>query len=235
MKIAVISDLHYSRQKNAGCPERLGEKAPELLTRALERLRNGSRPDVLLIGGDLVNDPNDDALLSELAGILNTADCPRIVIPGNHDPAPEVFYRYFPRPAAWQDIGRLRFLAFPDDVQTAGYNAFRSAEALEATVRAGRNSPFPLVLFQHVPLFRKGTVACPYNYDNADEILDIAGLNKVVLSVSGHYHTGYMPSFLSPVVSVAAPALCDRRFSFLVLEMGGEGMLKSCAFEYLEE
>lgn len=235
MKIAVISDLHYSRQKNLGCPERLGEKAPELLKLALERLWNGNPPDVLLIGGDLVNDPNDDALLAELSDILDTADCPRIVIPGNHDPAPEIFYRYFHRPADWQDIAGMRFLAFPDDAQTAGYNAFRNPEAMETTVRAGRNSPFPLILFQHVPLFRKGTVACPYNYDNADEILDVAGMNKTVLAVSGHFHTGYMPSFRSPVASVAAPSLCDRRFSFLRLELNGDGSLKSCAFEYLDE
>ncbi|OQA81815.1 MAG: Calcineurin-like phosphoesterase superfamily domain protein [Lentisphaerae bacterium ADurb.Bin242] len=235
MKIAVISDLHYSRQKNLGCPERLGERAPELLARALQRLWEGGRPDVLLLGGDLVNDPDDDALLAELSDILNTAECPRIVIPGNHDPAPEVFYRYFPRPAAWQDIGGMRFLAFPDDAQTAGYNAFRSAEALETMVRAGKDSPFPLILFQHVPLFRRGTVACPYNYDNADEILEVAAKNGAVLSVSGHFHTGYIPSFCSPVASVSAPSLCDRRFSFLVLELNGGGSLASCAFEYLGE
>ena len=235
MKIAVIADLHYSRQKNLGCPERLGEMAPELLDRALKRLHDGIRPDVLLVGGDLVNDPNDDALLADLSGILKTAECPQIIIPGNHDPTPDVFYRYFPRPAVWQDIGGMRFLAFPDDPETPGYNAFRNAESLDSIVRAGKDSPFPLILFQHVPLFRKGSVACPYNYDNSEEILDVAQKSNAVLSVSGHFHPGYMPSFRSPVASVAAPALCSRRFSFLVLETDRDGTLESYAIQYLRE
>lgn len=235
MKIAVVSDLHYSREKNTRCPERLGEKAPELLSRALQRLRDEIRPDILLIGGDLLNDPEDEVLLEKLGEILNTVKYPWIVIPGNHDPAPDIFYRYFPCPAAWQDIGGMRFLSFPNDSQTPGYNAFRSEEALDSIIRGGKDSPFPLILFQHVPLFRKGMIACPYNYDNADAILDIAQKNRTVLSISGHFHTGYAPSFSSPVVSVAAPALCDRRFSFLVLNIDRDGSLGSYAVQYVRE
>ena len=95
MKIAVITDLHYAKEKNLACPDRMGERAKELLSAAVKRLNEETKPDILLVGGDLVNDSNDTELLKELAEIFQTVHCPQIIIPGNHDPEPALFYQYF--------------------------------------------------------------------------------------------------------------------------------------------
>lgn len=228
MKIAVITDLHYAKEKNLACPERAGEKAKELLAAAVERLNSAVRPDILLVGGDLINDPGDAEMLTDLAEILKKADCPQIIIPGNHDPEPERFYQYFRRPPEYTDLHGIRFLAFPDDLQTEKFNARRLPEDLER-IRA-LSSEKPTVLFQHVPLYRPGTIMCHYNYDNAELIME--SCRNVCLSVSGHEHAGFLPSFSSPFPSVIVPALCEGRAPFAVLELAAKGNLKSYQLQY---
>ena len=70
MKIAVITDLHYAKEKNLACPDRMGERAKELLSAAVKRLNEETKPDILLVGGDLVNNSRDADLLKELAEIF---------------------------------------------------------------------------------------------------------------------------------------------------------------------
>ena len=229
MKIAIVTDLHYARTENLACPGRKGEKAKELLSLAVERLNSKLLPDLLLVGGDLVNDPNDLDLLQELSGIFRLAKAPAVIIPGNHDPAPEIFYRIFPEVPDILDIKGIRLLAFPRDKQTPGYNACRSKEDLRRLAEAGREKP--TILFQHVPLYRKGSINCYYNYDNAEEIFEACG--NVVLSISGHEHAGFLPSFAPPFPSLIIPALCEGRHPFAVVELGEDGHLDSFHLEYL--
>ena len=183
MKIAVITDLHYAKEKNFACPDRMGERAKELLSAAAKRLNEEIKPDILLVGGDLVNNSRDADLLKELAEIFQTVHCPQIIIPGNHDPEPELFYQYFQRPPEFFDIAGFRILAFPDDLQTDGYNARRSSEDLARMKELCAEKP--AILFQHVPLYKRDTIKCYYNYDNAEEIFESCG--NVILSILGIY------------------------------------------------
>ena len=229
MRIATITDLHYSLTMNVLCPDRAGEKASELLESALESIaRIGA--DVLLVGGDLVNDPKDTVLLDRLAKIIANAPCPFIVIPGNHDPAPDEFYRHFQKPAEHLDVNGIRIIPFPEDEQTEGYNARRSAESLERQRRLS-NAGLPCVSFQHVPLYPKGSVNSPYHYDNADEIYANCG-PKMSLAISGHDHCGRMPSFHPPFPSIIVPALCQKNFPFAVIELDDKGNLLSYRLHY---
>ena len=229
MKIAVITDLHYAKEKNLACPMRAGEKAKELLFAAIERLNTEIHPDLLLVGGDLVNNSKDADLLKELADLFRKVDCPAIIIPGNHDPEPDIFYQYFQRPPEVLDLMGIRFLAFPDDLQTAGYNAYRQPEDLERMKKFSAEKP--TVLFQHVPLYQRETIQCHYQYDNTEEVLDACG--NVILSISGHAHSGYLPSFNSPFPVVIVPALCEGKYPFAVLELSNEGQLKSYQLQYI--
>ena len=229
MKIAVITDLHYAKEKNHACPARAGEKAKELLSAAIERLNSVIKPDILLVGGDLVNKAEDAELLKELAKIFRKVKCPQIIIPGNHDPDPEVFYRYFQRPPEFLDLQGIRFLAFPDDLQTEGYNARRSSEDLARMKKLCTEKP--VILFQHVPLYKRDTIRCYYNYDNTEEIMENCG--NVILSVSGHEHAGFLPSFSSQFPVVIVPALCEGKFPFAVLELSQEGKLESYQVQYI--
>ncbi|MBQ7650241.1 MAG: metallophosphoesterase [Victivallales bacterium] len=230
MKIAVITDLHYSLSMNVLCPDRAGEKACELLEAALTRLGKIGA-DILLVGGDLVNDPKDTELLDRLAVILAKAPCPFIAIPGNHDPVPEEFYQHIPMSHNYLDINGIRIIPFPEDVQTEGYNARRSPESLERQRRLS-SCDLPCVSFQHVPLFPTGTVNSPYHYDNADEIYTNCG-PKMVLAISGHDHCGRRPSFHPPFPSIIVPALCQKNYPFAIIELDAKGNLLSYSLLYV--
>ena len=229
MKIAVITDLHYAKEKNLACPARAGEKAKELLSAAIERLNTAVKPDILLVGGDLVNNSKDTELLKELAEIFRKGEFPQLIIPGNHDPVPEVFYRYFQRPPEFFDIAGFRILAFPDDLQTDGYNARRNSDDLLRMKELCAEKP--AILFQHVPLYKRDTIKCYYNYDNAEEIFESCG--NVILSISGHEHAGFQPSFRSPFPVVIVPALCEGKNPFAVIELSSEGIMKSYQLQYI--
>ena len=229
MKIAVITDLHYAKEKNLACPDRMGEKAKELLSAAATRLNREIKPDILLVGGDLVNNSNDTELLKELDEILQTVQSPKIIIPGNHDPEPERFYQYIQRPPEFLDLDGFRFLAFPNDLQTDGYNARRRPDDLLRMKKLSLEKP--TILFQHVPLYKRDTIKCYYNYDNAEEIFESCG--NVILSISGHEHTGFQPSFCSPFPVVIAPALCEGKNPFAVIELTAECIIKSYQVQYI--
>ena len=231
MKIAVITDLHYAKEKNFACPDRMGERAKELLSAAAKRLNEEIKPDILLVGGDLVNNARDADLLKELAEIFQTVHCPQIIIPGNHDPEPELFYQYFQRPPEFFDIAGFRILAFPDDLQTTGYNARRSSKDLARMKKLCTEKP--VILFQHVPLYKRDTIKCYYNYDNAEEIFESCG--NVILSISGHEHSGFQPSFCPPFPVVIVPALCEGKNPFAVIELTSEGIIKSYQLQYIEK
>ena len=231
VKIAVITDLHYAKEKNLACPDRAGEKAAQLLSEAAIRLNKEIKPDILLVGGDLINTPDDAFLLEELAEIFQTVNCPQIIIPGNHDPNPDIFYQYFQKPPEFMDIAGIRFLAFPEDLQTEGYNARRTPEDLERMKI--HCSSVPTILFQHVPFYKRDSIKCHYSYDNAEEIFE--SCRNVILSISGHEHAGFQPSFRSQFPVVIVPALCEGKNPFAIIELTTEGILKSYQLQYISK
>ncbi|MDD3117927.1 MAG: metallophosphoesterase [Victivallales bacterium] len=224
MKVALISDLHYDRNRNVKDPERVGHFAATFLLRTVHRLNRVVKPDVVIIAGDLIDDPHGDRkseLLTELAEIVGKITAPVIVIPGNHDPSPELFYRYFPRPPDYFDGGGIRFIPFCD-AETPGYNAVRSRDDL---IRMRQWSTFdgPVVLIQHTPLFPAGTVACPYGYDNAAEIFAALPPERKLITVSGHFHAGFGPIVHRNITAFCVASLCKSPFRFAVLEITPEG------------
>jgi histidinol phosphatase-like PHP family hydrolase len=226
MRIAIISDLHFSRNPSGPNAGRVGKFADIFLLRAVHRLKRFLRPDIVFIGGDLLDDPaapDAAALLLELKNILSILDMPVITIPGNHDPAPEAFYRIMPRPPDYLDVCGCRFITFPDDPQTAGWNALREPAELARMKRLAVSFTGPLVSLQHVPLFPAGTCDCPYNYDNSSEIIGALLDSRVTLAISGHYHRGFQISSHEGLSSIIAPALCESPFRFLTLDLDNNG------------
>lgn len=226
MKIAVISDLHFSRKPAGPDSGRVGKYADIFLLRAVHRLKTFIRPDLVFIGGDLLDDPEAEdaaALLHELKKTLEILDMPVIVIPGNHDPAPDEFYKVMPRPPEYLDVCGCRFIPFPNDPQTAGWNARRERPEIERMKRLATGHKGPSVSLQHVPLFPIGTCKCPYNYDNCEEIIAAMRTSGVSLSIGCHYHTGFQIPEYEGVAAVAAPALCEAPFRFLTLVLDEDG------------
>lgn len=223
IKAAIISDLHYSTQPNPAIPKRRGELAAALLQRAVHRFNRFIKPDIVLVTGDLIDQPGaPDArpLSAELRDILALLQMPYIVIPGNHDLKNSEFYRIFPRPAEFTDIGNVRFVSF-DDPETPGYNARRTPPDIELMRRARAGWRGHLVSVQHVPLLPRHIP--PYNYDNAEELLEIFVECGYTASVSGHFHDGLPPLPHGSTTLITAAAACETPFPYYIMDIADDG------------
>lgn len=225
IKIAVITDLHYSSIPNPFIPERCGEFADTLLLRAIHRFNRYIKPDIVLIGGDLINDSTTqdaESLTKNLYDIIKLLKMPFIAIPGNHDLKNHDFYNIFPRPERFTDIGNTRFVAF-DDPEMPGYNAIRQTDDIE-TMRAARADwNGPIVALQHVPLVPPD--ACRYNYENAPELLKVMADCHYTASISGHLHGGLPTIEHHGVALITAQATCEAPFPYQIIEIADDGII----------
>jgi histidinol phosphatase-like PHP family hydrolase len=192
--------------------------------RAVHRLNRFVRPDLVVVLGDLVNDgasPHADGQFLALRRILDLLHMPWIALPGNHDGAPDRFFRYFPIPPEVLDVAGVRCISFVDP-EEPGYNARRlSLDILRMDRVRSDGWKGPVIMLQHVPLFPPGLHACPYNYVNAAEIVGHMESNGITLAVGGHYHAGFDRLLCGALCFAAAPALCESPFSYLVLNLEG--------------
>jgi len=219
--IAVISDLHFD-QSGVPHPERRGDLADILFQRAVDRLNESIRPDVLLLPGDMVDQGGTSAArdcLKRLRSITDLIECPIIAIPGNHDGAPDVFYAIFDRPPLHLDVKGVRFVPFLDP-EEPGWNARREPHDIARMANARVGFDGPIVAVQHVPLCPPGQSYRHFNYTNANDIIAAMRTHGYVLSVSGHYHPGMELVQAEGIGFVAAPALCERPFRFLEVTLG---------------
>lgn len=221
IKIAVVADTHYESRGNILFPSQRGDIADILFLRAVHRINRIIRPDLTVILGDIHNAggmPEGMKQLERIREIAARLKSPWLIIPGNHDAPPELFYSVFPRPAETTDINDVRFVPFLDP-EEPGFNARRTGPDLARMKRARKNWHGQIVMFQHVPLFPPDRVNCPYNYVNANDIIAAMRRNGIVLAISGHYHEGLELINDNGVNFLAAPALCQPPFSFLEIDL----------------
>ena len=216
IKIAVISDVHDSPDNR---------KMEKYFADVLLLLKTEIKPDVLLITGDLVHLPEYTGLLKNLKALLDKADFPVIVLPGNHDPKAEEFYKIFDPAPDYLDVAGLRIVPFHDDEFIKGAKARRRPGDLDRMRNLDENKP--TVLVQHVSLFGNDGALCPFNYENADDIFAAAKGKNIVLSVSGHFHQGYPAEYYSDFPTVSVPAFCDAKAPVSVFEFSPKGVLLS--------
>ena len=231
-RIGLISDLHYRNvvpgtSKN---PRRESRRAGELLRRCLEEMGR-LRVEALVCAGDCADDETQPGVLEDVASLgemLLDSGLRVIVVPGNHDPAPETFYGALPaslRPPRRQRMGECELLVFGEDVSTPGTErALRSAGAMrEMTAALSEPGPVTLVV-QHYVVF-PDHVGAGYNhtYQNAASIRDVMERSpRRVVSLSGHYHRGYPLAEHNGVRYLTARALCEAPYPYYVLEVEGE-------------
>ena len=233
-KIVILSDLHFSRSTNQAIPARKGEFADILLLRTVHRLNRYIKPDLVFIGGDLIDRPEDEErleLLSELKQIIDLLEAPVIVINGNHDPDKDFFESVMCKQPEFLDINGIRFVPFFDP-EAPEYNAFRTDDDLARMHRYGTEFDGPLVSLQHVPLFPLQAECCPYNYTNADEITKIMRETNYVLALSGHYHEGFELLDYKGKSYITGRALCEKPFGYAIIEIDDNGEV-SCEQENL--
>jgi histidinol phosphatase-like PHP family hydrolase len=229
LKIAILTDLHFSNNPAGDCPRRKGELADVLLLRAVHRLNRWIKPDVTFVGGDLINDPalpDAEDLLFSLKTSLGQLNSETIAMPGNHDPAPETFYKIFGSHKDIIEVKGVRFLLFLDP-EEPGYNARRERHSLDRMRAARAGFKGQIVSLQHVPLFPPEAGCSPFNYTNAAEIIKVMDECGITLSLSGHFHDGFAPLKWKGCTYLTAPALCEMPFRFCVIELENDGSVKA--------
>ena len=219
IKIAVISDTHFSSTPGIAIPSRKREFGDIFLNRAIHRINRFIKPDITLLLGDLV----DDAQKQDLEVVKQITDrlkCPKLVIPGNHDGNHTDFFNVFPKLPDYLDIAGYRFVPFCDE-DAPDYNATRSEQDLERMkqVRQGYNGL--IITLQHVPLFPPDKHECPYNLTNAETALQIMKEANIQWVIAGHYHSGFQLQD-GQLFSVATPALCEKPFQFLEININDQ-------------
>lgn len=215
-RIAAITDLHFSRQP-LEMSSRKGEWADVLLKRAVARLNRHIKPDVTVILGDLLDDPKaSDAvgLLTDLRGILDRLAMPWLVIPGNHDPAPGVFYSVFDE-CDFLDINGVRLVPFVDPEEPR-HCARREDVDFDRMARLAADHDGPRVALQHVPICQPRTDT-PYGYTNSEQVHQAMREHGYTLAISGHYHRGVPLKQDGPVSTLVVPAMCEAPYSFALV------------------
>jgi 3',5'-cyclic AMP phosphodiesterase CpdA len=227
VRAVLLTDLHYSSEPNPALPERKGEIGRLILENAVAQVNRESRPDIVLVGGDLIDSPgacDSLALLEELKEVINGLEAPYLAVPGNHDPEPEEFYRIFPQ-NDFIEINGVRFVAFCDS-EMPGYNARREEKEMRLMAETGKAFAGPLVSFQHVPVMPEGYGYKYYNYCNANEIIELMQETGYCLSVSGHLHCGQAPVVDRGVTYFAGKALCEQPFAYSIIDIFADGSVK---------
>jgi histidinol phosphatase-like PHP family hydrolase/predicted phosphodiesterase len=221
IRIAAVTDIHAPGSDKH--PERRGELAENLLLRVVNRFNRWIKPDITIIGGDIVDGCDSQTAQNQLEKtrqLLDKLSCPYVVVRGNHDPSADYFYKVFERQNQL-DINGYRFVVF-DDPEEPNFCASRTVDQLQrfGFVRTGHSGP--VISVQHVPLFPPAASDCPYNYTNAEQIIAEMKKFRIFLSISGHYHKGVERINAQGINFVAAPALCEIPFSYTIIDAEDE-------------
>ena len=222
MKIAIIADIHRMAPGGVTCGTRMGGRAVPLLKAALAAIAARGDVAAICVAGDCVDKPGDLDGLRELQAVLEEcAGRPVVAVPGNHDPAPEVFHAIVPK-REFLDVEGVRIVPFWDE-DRPGWNAERTEASFRRADDLCRGFAGQKVFLQHVPLFPSGAPGVKYAYVNADAAVASMKRNGAALAVSGHQHEGVPLLRRDGLSFVCAPALCEPPFRFLVLEIAPDG------------
>ena len=228
VRIGHITDLHL-RHYTPGSSLKQINRSREMvfiLQKALQRFKN-SGVDLVVITGDLVDSPaavlegNDyyinlmvpfrDLIRKDyqmIRAILEQADIPWMVLPGNSD-TPDLFREVFGDRDPVREIRAFRFVAFHDLQWEGGFprRIDRERRLMEDNLK--KDGHPRQIHLQHF-LVRKGHRSSrSHRYLEWENIRDLArDSGKVLLSLSGHYPPGVPPRQDGKVSWYAAPSLC---------------------------
>ncbi len=242
IRIAIVTDIHSVRDRplvaavpirgvsngihapgSDNQPQRRGELAENLLLRVVNRFNRWIKPDITIVGGDIV-DGRDSGIacdwLAKIRQLLDKLICPYVVVRGNHDPSADYFYKVFDK-IDRIDVGAYRFVIF-DDPEEPDFCASRITAELQRFRFARTDHSGPVISVQHVPLFPPGMSDCPYNYTNAEQIIAEMRKYGIFLSISGHYHKGVDLIRSEGVNFITAPAICESPFSYMIIDAEDE-------------
>ena len=163
---------------------------------------NELAPDVVVIAGDFVNDPNNDEVVAAFQKIIAQLKVPVLLTPGNHD---------LPDPVTPAGLQRYRS-RFGEDFKvmeckgrciiSANSQMWREAppdesvrhdRSLRDALQEAKKKGQPVVMLTHVPPFVSSVDEADeyYNLPKAkrEEILRLCGENGGIFWLAGHTHT----------------------------------------------
>lgn len=231
MKIGFVTDLHFREAVpgDSPHPQREFRRVGALLRRCLQHFRSAGA-ELVLVAGDNVDapldDPRLDADLVSLREMLTGSGLPFVIIPGNHDPTPEVFYRVLPRPPRVLRSGNCEIITFGDDAFDYELRcASRQPELLAEMHQLLSSTPSGVeltILLQHYVLYPEQEhhdSDYRYNYLNDAEIRAIMEASpRRLLSLSGHLHRGHPLVTHNGVTYFIGAALCEHPFPYYLLD-----------------
>ncbi len=221
-KLVFLTDTHLGPGEG---PEMRGDLAELLVMQASQLINARIKPDAVIFGGDMIDDPTDPAapeLYARMKRIFDALKPPVLYLPGNHDIAPGAFYEIFPRPESITTVRNAKVICCIDD-EAPDYNATRREEDIALIGEARQNHDGPIVIAQHVPGFPTDLVDCPYNLTNADGVVEQLERHRASLVLSGHYHAGF-DAEKNGVRYLSCPALCRAPFSFGEVAIEGDAI-----------
>ena len=230
MRIGFVTDLHYRETVPGDSPNPRRElrRVGALLRHCLQHFRDAGA-ELVLVAGDNVDAPLDDPRLNadlvSLREMLTGSGLPFVIIPGNHDPASEVFYRVLPRPPRVLRSGNCEIITFFDDAfDDETHCASRRAEVLTEMRQLLSSTPSGIahtILLQHYVLYPEQEhhdSDYRYNYLNDAEIRAIMEASpRRLLSLSGHLHRGHPLVTHNGVTYFIGAALCEHPFPYYLL------------------
>ena len=224
-KLLVITDLHYAscEADTIGSPtERCCTLGCELVQRVIADARHRGGFDCLAIMGDLLNRGTSPRAGEDLKTLQtkipeSLGDTPLLVVPGNHDNDIERLMSAFAQRPGVHDIGPYRFITFAD-AYAEGDLCTRSESGRQ--LLADQDGP-PIIVLQHNPMNPPIENDYPYMLTNRREVMADYAEAGVVLSISGHYHTGQALNVADGVRYFTAPAVCEAPFRYAMITLRG--------------
>jgi hypothetical protein len=234
IRIGYLTDIHLRDAVPGTSPiaHRRCREMRALLPECLDRMA-ACEVDLVLCTGDVVDDPDDPRAGEDLClavGLFQQSGVPYVVVPGNHDPPPEVFYGVFPRPPRRQAIGGHELIVFADDVCAEGEEACtRSPGEMQTLAEAllTQTPPGVTLVAQHFLVYPERNEGYPHNYQNDKAIRQVMAqaatdTGRAILSVSGHYHGGVAPIACEGVSYMVGRAFCEAPHGYAIVTLRGD-------------
>ncbi|WP_226351723.1 metallophosphoesterase [Pseudonocardia sp. ICBG601] len=179
--LAVVSDTHLSADPVSA----------SALRHALARIEAGTRPDALLLPGDLTadGDPAAYRLLREtLDPVAARLGVPVVTVMGNHDEG-GAFRAALGAPESTTRVGGLRVIAL--DSTVPGHHHGLLGPARLAALAAELDTPAPagtVLVLHHPPLPSAVPSVDLLRLRDADRLAEVVAGSDVRMIVSGHAH-----------------------------------------------
>ena len=230
MTIGYLTDIHLRKEVSgtSSIEKRHTRDMTKLLPVALAQMCRES-PDMIVCTGDVLDVPTGPGVVQDLKlckKFFDDCGTPYVVLPGNHDPLPDDFYRVFPVPEKRLLLNNCELIFFHEDACFNGEQSIkrseRSLHEMADILMRTKSCPETTLLFQHYVIYPDYKEGYRHNYQNDDKIRNILEQsNRRLLSISGHMHSGIPMIQKNGVSYFAGRAFCEAPYTCYIINISG--------------